>query len=86
MEEFMKLLLVFTFLFGSFSLFAKKDIDFKSFNKQVNKNIDEVIQENPQLYETKELVRKPASVELVEPESTDKLDEIQEQADSHMGW
>ena len=67
---------------------AKKAVDFKTFNKAVGENISDTIESNPQMYETKPLDRKPASVEQVDPvlKSTDKLDEVVEQADTHTSW
>lgn len=43
--------------------FAKRDVDMSKFNKELNKNIDTVIEHNPQMYETKTIqTRRPASV------------------------
>ncbi len=72
----------------SFSLFAKNDANFKNFNKKMNQNIDEVLEQNPHLYETKPIGgRQPASVHMIDAEdSTDKLDDVVEQADTHTSW
>lgn len=82
----MRFLLFISLLVCSSSGFSKSEANFKSFNKEMNKHLDEVIEENPQMYETKSMERKPASVKKVEPESTEKLDAIDEHADTHMGW
>jgi hypothetical protein len=79
-------ILILTCIAGTAMSWAKPDINFKSFNKTVNHNIDQTIQDNPQMYETKPISRRPASVKFIEPESTDKLDAIEEQADSHISW
>jgi hypothetical protein len=81
-----KYILLVTCILGVTLTWAKPDVDFKSFNKSVNENIDQTIQDNPQMYETAPIGRKPASVNYIEPESTDKLDAIDEHADSHIKW
>ncbi len=43
--------------------FAKRDVDMYKFNYELNRNIDSVLEHNPQMYEKdKSLTRKPASV------------------------
>lgn len=85
MKHFIKILLVLSTLL-SMNLMAKKSVDLGIFNKEINKNMNEVIQDNPQLYETKpvRMNRAPASVSPVE--TTEKLDKFEEQADGHKDW
>jgi hypothetical protein len=64
----------------SVSIWARNDIDLSSFNKEMVKNIQEVLDENPQLYETKDPIRKPASVEPAHKVTTENLDDFEEQA------
>ncbi len=84
----MKVLLIAFILAFSTVLLAKRDVDFDSFNKEMMENIQEVIDENPQMYETRPVGRKPASVEPVDEEEniTEKLDEVNEQADGVGTW
>lgn len=69
-------------------VYAEDKKSLKDFNKAVNKNISEVIEHNPQMYETKSLGRKPASIDTPSKESpaVEKLDEFDEQADTHTSW
>jgi hypothetical protein len=85
MKTLITFIALFTILF-SLNLLAKKDVSLKSFNKEMQKNMNEVIQDNPQMYETKpiRMNRAPASVSPVE--TTQKLDEVEEQADSPKDW
>ena len=68
------LLLVFVLsIFTSFVI-AKSDshLNFKYFNSQLNSEIETVIKNNPQDYETKPIIkRKPASVNPINEESTE---------------
>ncbi len=82
----MKFILLFICLLSATSLWGKPGVDFKSFSKSVNQNIDQTIQNNPQLYETRPVNREPASLKKIDDESTEKLDAIDEHADSHMAW
>ena len=67
--------------------FSRPDIEFKNFQEKLNSNMHEVLEENPQMYEKKDIHRKPASVERYEEDKTiDKLDGIDEQADTHLSW
>mgnify|MGYP001303290831 CR=1 FL=1 len=63
-----------------------KNVDFTQFNSRMNENLNEVIEDNPQMYETKSLGRTPASVTPVKETSTDKLDNVDEQANTHNDW
>ncbi len=69
-------------------VFARRDVDLKTFSKKMNHNIDWVLEDNPEVYETKPIHRGPASVTPVENEekNRDKLDEIEEQANTHTKW
>jgi len=60
--------------------FAKtSDVDLSKFNKELNKNMDQVIEHNPQMYETKSIqTRKPASVVERHIESEDAKEEIEQ--------
>ena len=88
----MKVILFSTILIFSSVSFAKSKANFKSFNKAVSENISETIDQNPQMYETKPLNRGPASASPAiiqndsEMKSTDKLDAVEEQADTHISW
>lgn len=83
----MKLFFVLILSFLTFTAFAKRDVDFQSFSQKMNQNIDKTVQDNPQMYETKPIKnRKPASVKQIDDESTEKLDAIDDHADSHMSW
>lgn len=74
----MKWIAVVALIFTSIIAMAKTDMDFKTFNKKMNENIQHVLKENPHLYETKDIYRKPASaIEAVE--HNEKLDEIEHQ-------
>jgi hypothetical protein len=85
----MKSIFITFILVGSFSLYAKNDMDLKYFNKAMAKDIEAVITENPHLYETKPQKiegRIPASVQAVDEATTETLDSIDEQADTHTKW
>ena len=68
--------------------FAKNDADFKNFNKKMTQKIQQVLDENPHLYETKPINRGPASVQpsAQNEEPIQKLDDVEEQADTHINW
>jgi hypothetical protein len=68
-------LIVFTTL-----AFAKtSDVNLSKFNKELNKNMDQVIEHNPQMYETKSIqTRKPASVVERHIENEDAKEEIEQ--------
>lgn len=72
----------------TYSAFAKEAGSLKDFNKAVGENISDVLSENPQMYETKPVGRKPASVNrpIQDAKSVEKLDEVIEQADTHTSW
>lgn len=75
-----KLVLIIVLSFISLFAFAKKDIDLSKFNKELNSNIETVIKNNPQTYETKNpLGRGPASVGADEKEKLIKESERQNQ-------
>ena len=82
----MKKLLLLICLVFSTVLIARTDIDLSSFNKHMLQNIDEVIEDNPEIYETKNPGRVPASTKAVEIDTADKLDEFQEQASGQKSW
>ena len=85
--------IIFSLIFiGSGLTLAKKAVDLRSFNEAVGEDISEVISENPQMYETKEINRKPASKSkqfnenINDLSGTDKLDAVDEQANTHTSW
>ncbi|MBT4791707.1 MAG: hypothetical protein HON90_09065 [Halobacteriovoraceae bacterium] len=81
----MKLLFITTILILTTLVMAKDSL--KEFSQSMDKNIQSVVKDNPQMYETKSFSgRKPASVESTEESSTDKLDAVEEQADTHQSW
>lgn len=83
----MKTLLSLLFIL-SFSVEAK-DIDLSKFNEKINSEIDEVIKDNPQMYEKNNIQnrgRMPASVNPEGKRAIDQLDQIDEQADTHNAW
>ena len=84
----MKFIIIFTLsTFGI--VFAKESVDFNKFNKEMMKDITNVLHDNPELYETKPINRKPASVEEIHKkknETTEKLDRFSEQADGVKSW
>ena len=82
----MKKLLLLVCLVFSTVLIARTDIDLSSFNKHMLQNIDEVIEDNPEIYETKNPGRVPASTKPVEIDTTDKLDKFLEQANGQKAW
>jgi len=82
----MKLILPAMMLLACTFAYAKKDRQFKNFNKEMMENISTVLKDNPELYETKDIHRKPASVSPVEEVTTEKLDQIEEQADGRKSW
>ena len=82
----MRVLLCFGLFIISASVFSKEDGTLKNFNKQMNHNIEEVLESNPQIYETRNIDRRPASVKVQDPDSIESLDEAQEQANSLKPW
>jgi len=82
----MKKFIVLLCLIFSSVLIARNDVDLSSFNKEMQQNMDEVIQDNPQIYETRNPGRTPASVEATEIDTTEQLDEFQEQASGQKSW
>ena len=81
-----KFLLACLFLCVSYTGLTK-EVDLQQFNQQLHKNMQQVIEDNPQMYETRKPGRAPASVTPVIPESpTEQLDEVEEQADTHTSW
>lgn len=81
----MRLALLSIFVLGTSFSFAKKAPDFKEVHSKVNAEFYDKLQENPQMYETKPIVRKPASVQPVR-KNIEKIDEIEMQADTHTNW
>ncbi|MAZ48478.1 MAG: hypothetical protein CME65_07940 [Halobacteriovoraceae bacterium] len=78
----MKLLILILTIVVSLSIWARNDIDLSSFNKEVSKNMQEVLDENPQIYEKGSPGRSPASI-TEEPDNkirTEGLDNFDEQA------
>mgnify|MGYP003682945181 FL=1 len=85
----MKLILPAIVLLASSTMaFAKSEQKFNKFNKQMMNNISTVLKDNPELYETKSISRKPASVSPTElqKDTTQKLDKFDEQADGTKSW
>ena len=84
----MKKLIVLLCLIFSTVLIARNDVDFSSFNKEMIHNMDEVIEDNPEIYETKNPGRVPASVKPneVDIDTTEKLDKFQEQVSGPKSW
>lgn len=76
---------IFILLFLSATVFAK-NVNFEEFNKEVISEIDSVIEHNPELYNTKNLGRTPASVQPKTSSASNKLDEIEEQASGQKSW
>jgi len=75
-----KLFLLLSLSLVSLYAFAKKDIDLSKFNKELNSNIQTVIKNNPQTYETKNpMGRGPASVGSDEKEKLIQESERQNQ-------
>lgn len=73
----MKKLFILSLLAISTSPYAREDIGLQQFNESLNREIKHVVDQNPQMYETKEVVKKrraPASVEVevLEPKPYDK--------------
>ena len=72
----------------SFAVYAKKDdpINMKEFSSELNSSIHDKVEQNPQEYETKDIMRKPASVSPVEPvvdEEYKNLDKFEPQNIGH---
>lgn len=85
----MKLLMI--GLIISLGLFARNTMD--QFNNSMIQNIDTVIKNNPEKYETKSIGRKPASVkpvvedtEILEEENSDYINKRDKQAIGHPHW
>lgn len=81
----MKMIILLSLLTLSLTIWARNDIDLSSFNKEVSKNMQEVLDENPQIYEKRAPGRAPASIGGVneEPDNktrTEGLDQFDEQA------
>jgi hypothetical protein len=74
----MKTILVFFVFMLSVSLWARNDIDLSSFNKEFSRNMQEVLDDNPQIYEKKG--RAPASIESDTKKVSEQLDDFDEQA------
>jgi hypothetical protein len=68
----MKVLFLVSSLFVLSIAHAKRDIDIAKFNEAMHENIDSYVKQNPEKYETKDLIRKPASVEVEGEEVTPK--------------
>ncbi|MBD66593.1 MAG: hypothetical protein CME62_15380 [Halobacteriovoraceae bacterium] len=71
------------------TVLVAKDVDLSTFNKHMATHMDEVIEHNPEMYDTQNIGRKPASV-MQEPapveETTDKLDKFERQANGPKNW
>lgn len=81
----MKTALFFVVFLSALFSFARQAVDFKQIHSQAHQEMDKVLQDNPQVYETKPIMRKPASAKPVRG-TTEKLDEIERQADTHISW
>ena len=81
----MKYFIILSLIISSIA-FAKRDVDLGAFSMEFNKNIDEVLEDNPEVYETKpvQIKRGPASVTPIE--TIEKLDQVEEQADGFKDW
>lgn len=78
----MKILILLSLILATLSVFARKDVGLSKFNKEISKNFQEVLDQNPQIYEKKSPSRGPASV-TEEPDNktrTESLDNFDEQA------
>ncbi|MEE2671481.1 MAG: hypothetical protein VYA54_07215 [Bdellovibrionota bacterium] len=65
----------------SVSIWARNDVDLSDFNKEVSKNFQEVLDENPQIYEQKKSRgRAPASVDSKKEGFSEDLNKFDEQA------
>lgn len=84
----MKTIIILSLLSFSFSLFAAKDsVNFKKFNQSFSENMDEVLSDNPEVYESSKFQgRIPASIVEVKPENQEKLDHFEEQAFGKKSW
>lgn len=65
---------------------VKKTTKFNQINSQMRQNIEEVISQNPQIYEKQLPSRMPASVPSSSSDITEKLDHVEEQADGNDNW
>lgn len=63
-----------------------KSVNFEQFNKKLVSEIDSVIEDNPETYETKPRGRAPASVKPEVDSTSKQLDEFEEQASGHKSW
>lgn len=83
-----RLVFIVIFFYSIFGYAEDKD-NLKSFSKALNKNISEVIKDNPEIYEKKKPAgRKPASVDALhdEREDIETLDDIDVQGNTHTNW
>ena len=78
----MKILILLSAILVSLSVSARNDVDLSKFNKEISKNFQEVLDQNPQIYEKKSPRRGPASVteEPYNKTRTESLDNFDEQA------
>ena len=84
----MKTVIILSILSFSFSVLAAKDsVNFKKFNQSFSENMDEVLSDNPEVYEVKDFKgRTPASVMDVFSEEREKMDHFEEQAFGKKSW
>jgi hypothetical protein len=82
----MKTIIILSLLSFSLTVLAKDSVNFKKFNKSFTENMDEVLADNPEVYEVKKLHRGPASVTKVKAEGLDKFDNFEEQAFGKKSW
>lgn len=80
----MKALGLITILFFTTPCFAMSGMGLSRFNKAMIVNIDLVIKDNPEVYETKG--RAPASVRKSPEKTPEKLDEFEEQVHGAQSW
>ncbi len=66
--------------------------EFEKFNQEMNQNIEQVVEDNPQLYETEPLEAKPKKALdedeslIQEEQNIENLDEIDEQGNTSTFW
>lgn len=77
-------MILFILLFSTIALGS--EVDLKTFNEKMNKNIDSVLADNPEVYETKSSGRSPASVKPKVDPTSKQLDEFEEQAAGQKSW
>lgn len=82
----MKKLILLLTLLSFTSVFAQENFKMKEFNQKLHQDIDKVLENNPQLYETKPMVKKGRGPASVAPTSEELENErYQEKFDKNLG-